>query len=98
MVPDCGVRIENLKTDRGGLKFHIQRTDKSKAGKLRDQSFQVSGPRIWNSLPCFIRNTGAETKEQFKKLLDGYLRDLPDCPRIGSTSWSKNSLIDILGP
>ena len=98
LIPDCGVIIENSKQDRGGLKFLIKRTDKSKVGKLREQSFQISGPRIWNSLPCFIQNSGAESKDQFKKALDSYLRNLPDCPRMGSTTWSKNSLINLLGP
>ena len=86
-----------MKNSRNGLKFEIQKTEKSKIGKIRDQSFQVSAPRIWNSLPIFIRNLETTSKAEFKTALDSYLRDIPDIPRLGYSTWAKNSLVDIMG-
>ena len=97
-VPPCGIMIRSEKYTRNGLKLNVNRTDNNRIGKLRDQSFQYSAPKIWNSLPIFIRNLETDSKASFKTALDGYLRNIPDSPRIGSSSWAKNSLVDILGP
>ena len=97
-VPSCGITIRSEKLSRNGLKLNIDRTDNSRIGRLRDQSFQYSAPKIWNSLPIYIRNLETDSKAAFKTALDGYLRDIPDSPRIGSSPWVKNSLVDILGP
>ena len=97
IVPECGLNIRSMKNSRNGLKFEVKKTEKSRIGKIRDQSFQVSAPKIWNSLPIFIRNLETTSKAEFKTALDSYLRDIPDIPRLGYSTWAKNSLVDILG-
>ena len=67
------------------------------AGHLMDQTFQVTGPNIWNVLPEFIRNIDGEDLTRFKTALDSYLMNLEDVPRVGSYKMRKNSLIGILG-
>ena len=57
----------------------------------------MSAPKIWNSLPIFIRNLETTSKAEFKTALDSYLRDIPDIPRLGYSTWAKKSLVDILG-
>ena len=51
---------------------------------LRNSSFQVSGPKIFNSLPESLRSMTGCSADTFKKHLDTYLSSLPDNPSIGS--------------
>ena len=97
IVPECGLNIRSMENSRNGLKFEVKKTEKSRIGKIRDQSFQVSAPKIWNSLPIFIRNLHENDVSYFKTELDTYLCNLEDIPRLGTTKLRKNSLIDILG-
>jgi hypothetical protein len=48
---------------------------------LRDKSFQVEAPKLFNALPAHLRklNTTADT---FKAHLDSYLETIPDQPAI----------------
>ena len=68
-VPPCGITIRSEKYTRNGLKLNVNRTDNNRIGKLRDQSFQYSAPKIWNSLPIFIRNLETDSKASFKNAL-----------------------------
>ena len=96
IVPGCGIKVRSEWNSRNGLKLEVNRTGDDRIGRLRDQSFQISAPKIWNSLPIFLRNLETSSKSIFKTNLDNYLRTIPDCPRVGSRAWSKNSLTDIL--
>ena len=51
---------------------------------LRTQSFQSSGPRLWNSLPKNVRNKTKCSQEDFKEMLDIFLSKVPDEPRASS--------------
>lgn len=64
---------------------------------LREASFQVSGPRLFNSLPKWLRNSTKLCLEEFKEKLDIILTNLADEPRVGGPgSWPSNSLLQRL--
>ena len=39
IVPEFGLKIGSMKNSRNGLKFEIKKTEKSRIGRIRDQSF-----------------------------------------------------------
>ena len=49
---------------------------------LREQSFQVHGPQLFNSLPKQIRNLTKITIDEFKEKIDKFLEDVPDQPHV----------------
>ena len=49
---------------------------------LKEQTFQVNGPRLFNSLPTFLRNMTKCPLEEFKMKLDNYLSRIPDEPSV----------------
>ena len=53
---------------------------RNKARALRENSFQVKGPRCFNALPQYLRNMTGVTTATFKKNLDKFLEELPDTP------------------
>ena len=59
---------------------------------LRHNYFSSFGPRLFNSIPAFIK---AETKlEKFKKSLDSLIKFIPDYPPTSGYVPIKNSLLD----
>ena len=104
MVPNCG--IEHTYSERRGRECKIPDLRGRQAiQSLRDQSFQVTGPRLFNSLPRYIRNLKNKSKEEFKEKLDQFLASLPDQPKIGdlvpsicnqNTAKPSNSLTDVI--
>ena len=61
---------------------------------MRDASFQVSGPKLFNCLPKWLRNKRSLTIDEFKEKLDSILAKVPDEPRIGGPAgWISNSLL-----
>ena len=48
--------------------------------KLRRQSFQVAGPKLWNCLPKNVRNFKGN-QDDFKHILDQLLTKVPDEPK-----------------
>ena len=71
---------------------------------MKDQTFQVNGPHLFNSLPAYIRNTSKCSTDDFKMKLDKYLERVPDEPNVsgltpgGSTTDDRpsNSILDQL--
>ena len=65
---------------------------------IRRASFAIHRPRIFNSLPQYIRDTTKCDTNLFKAQLDKYLEQVPDQPLIpGYTAYRQcesNSLID----
>ena len=49
---------------------------------MRDQSFQMHGPKLFNSLPAKLRNKTKCSIDDFKTELDQYLEKIPDEPKI----------------
>ena len=76
----------------------ISTTAPTRIQNIRRASFTVNGPRIFNSLPQYIRDTTKCDKNIFKAHLDHYLQQVPDQPLIpGYTAYrmcDSNSLID----
>ena len=103
-VPNCG--IQESTSLRRGRECTIPALKGSPAMQnLRDQSFQVTGPRLFNSLPRHIRDTSKATVDEFKEKLDKFLAVLPDEPKIGemiphicdkTSANPSNSLIDVI--
>ena len=78
-------------------KQNISRTTPAWIKSLRNNSFFVLGPQLYNSIPADLRElendndkSGKEKIENFKKKLDEYLRTIPDDP--GTT---QNSLLQL---
>ena len=84
-VPNCGVDLAT-QNERLGRKIKIpslKKNGRHAVQTLREQSFQINGARLFNSLPKKIRNI-TKDQELFKASLDEYLSSVPDQPRIGS--------------
>ena len=57
-------------------------TGSSRIRTLRDNSFQVHGLKLFNSLPILVRNITKCSVEEFKLQLDKVLSRVPDEPNI----------------
>ena len=77
LVPNCGIgRICLIPKLKGSAKVQ----------KLRQQSFKMSGPRLWNCLPKSVRNLKTNNLDEFKQTLDEYLSKVPDEPKCDGLS------------
>ena len=87
LVPDCG--IKELKTVNQGRNEHKGRLcsipeKKSKLKSIqtmREASFQVIGPKLFNTLPKVIRDMTKCGPDEFKMELDKFLTFVPDEPK-----------------
>ena len=93
-VPNPGVSLKHDGDHRKVMTFVIPDKNQS-TGKwssvLRKNSFQWRGPTIFNALPIHLRDKD-QSMETFKLHLDQYIETIPDAPRCGSSTWSKNDL------
>ena len=106
LVPNCG--IEEYTSDRRGRLCRIRaikNKSKQRVKTIRENSFQISGPQLFNTLPAFIRGMTGCSLEDFKESLDVFLALVPDEPKCDEltprstcvfTSRPSNSLIDQL--
>ena len=78
LVPPCGIEQEH--SESHGRKCNI-RPLKPKASNLREQSFQISGPRLFNKLPKKISDMKRCSVADFKEALNFFLTRVPDEPR-----------------
>ena len=84
LTPNCGVSWSES-TERNGRVCKIPPLKGARSVQtLRSQSFQVSGPRLFNSMPKNIRNMKKCSLEDFKMTLDTFLRNIPDEPKTES--------------
>ena len=84
-APNCGIEVAQT-NERLGRKVKIPsllRNGRQAIQTLRENSFQINGARLFNSLPKKIRNM-KYNQEDFKEALDKYISEVPDQPRIGS--------------
>ena len=81
LVPNCGLKWTNSDERRGRICEVPKLKGSAQVQKLRKQSFQMSGPKLWNSLPKNLRNLKNCGLEQFKELLDCFLAKVPDEPK-----------------
>ena len=81
LSPSCGLSWSN--TDRTGRICSVPTPAPNasiRVQSLRDQSFQVQGPKLFNSLPWDLRNTTNCSLNSFKNKLDKFLAVFPDEP------------------
>ena len=82
LVPNCGVEV--MSSDRRGREAKVpQNKGSGRIQTIREASFQVHAPKLFNSLPQSIRNLTKISVDEFKAKLDKYLELLPDEPKIG---------------
>lgn len=65
---------------------------------LKENSFATRGPRLFNELPKYLRNSEVQNVEKFKRQLDSFLGTIPDEPKLPHyyLRASSNSIIDQL--
>ena len=102
LVPNPGVSWSAPDTRRGRVCEVPHLRGAPAVRTLRRQSFQMSGPLLWNCLPRNVRNKSKCSQEDFKELLDRFLTCVPDEPRAdgctpGACNWTSNQHPDIPG-
>ena len=103
LVPNLSSNpIQERSSDRRGrscVEKPINRHTSVKIQSLRSNSFAVMGPRLFNIMPKFIRDTSGVTVDVFKHRLDKYLSSIPDEPQVrGYTAMRQaetNSILDM---
>ena len=103
-VPNCGISASNC--ERKGRLCNIPKINKNakkSVQNLREDSFQVNGPRLFNCIPAEIRNMTRCHIDDFKFKLDNFLNTIPDEPKVPHliptasnmmTANPSNSLVD----
>ena len=61
---------------------NIKSQSKKSVKTLREQTFQVKGPQLFNALPASIGNMTICGIENFKMKLDKFLENVPDEPNV----------------
>ena len=82
IVPDTNITLANDESSRIGRMCRVPAM-KPKERMKREESFQTSGPKLFNCLPKSIRNLRGIGVEEFKENLDLFLMTVPDEPKIG---------------
>ena len=79
--------IKSSYSERRGLKCIVPHY----SGKLREGSFLIRGPKLFNSLPIEVRNfpfnteiSAEQSMNNFKHVLDDYLKTIEDKPNLSS--------------
>ena len=103
MVPNIGGtmghKIKPRKHPRYGTQCVIQYpTNRTPAQSLQENAITVFGPRLYNSMPKYLRDIESDKSEKFKLELDKFLELNPDEPKIPNytyvTSAGSNSILD----
>ena len=85
LAPNCSIQSAKSDDKRQGRKCKLQTIKtgaRASAKALREQTFQVHGPQLFNCLPPFLRNMTKCSVEIFKENLDKYLMTIPDEPSV----------------
>ena len=103
MVPNIdgtvGHKIKTRKHPRHGTQCVIQYPIKrNPAQSLQENTLTVLEPRLYNSLPKYLRDTESVKAEKFKFELDKFLALIPDEPNRPNyvTASGSNSILDQL--
>ena len=82
-VPACGVAAAaaNLRLGRRAAVPGLRPGGRRAVQTLREQSFQINGARLFNSLPKKLRDMTRD-QDEFKAALDQHLAGIPDQPRM----------------
>ena len=91
-----GHKIKTRKHTRHGTQCVIQYpTNRNSAEFLQENIITVFGPRLYNSLPKYLRDIESVKTEKFKFELDKFLELIPDQPNYVAASGS-NCILDQL--
>ena len=73
-------------------------TNRNPAQSLQENAITVFGPRLYNSLPKYLRDIESVTAEKIKFELDKFLDTIPDQPKMPNyvTASGSNSILDQL--
>ena len=66
----------------------MNRKASEKVKTLRENSFQVHAPKLFNSLPRKLRNRTKCSIEDFKAELDHFLETVPDEPKVSGGQYT----------
>ena len=104
LVPNCGIKVHT--NERRGRFCEIPPINGRATQRLktiREKSFNINGPKLFNALPSSIRNTSKCSIEEFKLKLDQWLSNIPDQPKTLTlfpealdqfTAMASNSIVD----
>ena len=84
LAPNCGISASKAEGRKGRL-CHVPKVNiksSSATQTLKEQTFQVNGPQLFNCLPVYLRNTTKCQLDDFKMKLDKYLETIPDEPSV----------------
>ena len=104
MVPNIdgtiiGPTIKTRKLPRHGTQCVIQYpTNRNPSQSLQENAITVSGPRLYKSLPKYLRDIESVKTEKFKFELEKFLDTDPDQPKMPNyvTASGSNSILDQL--
>ena len=103
MVPNIdgtiGHTIKTRKHPKHGTQCVIQHpTYRNPAQSLQENAIAVFGPRLYNSLPKYLRDIKSVKTEKLKFELDKFLDTIPDQPKMPNylTASGSNSILDQL--
>ena len=81
LIPDCGLYSQySNRRGRSVVIKPLKPNSTARIKSVREGSFLVNGPRLFNSLPADIRNQSNCSVDSFKQQLDQFLSCLPDEP------------------
>ena len=88
LAPNCGINlVQGSEVSRLGRRLDISvPRGSAKTNRLKEQAFQVNGPKLFNCLPANIRNISRKGLDEFKEKLDNHLQQVPDQPKIDGLS------------
>ena len=96
-VPDCGLQVEeNLRQGRL-CKLPPLKQCSARVQTLRENSFQVQGPKLFNSLPPKLRNMSKCSIDEFKFELDQFLQKIPDEPNVPGIQYTPRACCQVSG-
>ena len=88
--PNCGIQ-NSIKSERLGRTCPLPEVKKSSSQRiqtLRENSFQIHAPKLFNSLPKEIRNLTGCSVDKFKEALDQFLEGVPDEPKVSGADYT----------
>ena len=94
-----GHTIKSRKHLRHGTQCVIQYpTNGNPAQSLQENAITIFGPRLYNSLPNYLRDIESVKTEKFKFQLDKFLDTIPDQPKMPNyvIASGRNSILDQL--
>ena len=94
-----GAHNKNQKTSKtwNTVRYSVS-NNRNPAQSLQENAVTVFGPRLYNSLPKYLRDIESVKTEKFKFELDTFLELIPDQPKMPNylTASGSNSILDQL--